>query len=41
MRQNNPSEVCYKHGEANVAYKENTKEVLCNSCIFEKKEKEL
>ena len=35
------TELCVKHGETNVAYNEKTKEIYCNSCIFEKKVSEL
>lgn len=29
--------MCLKHGEANVGWNEVTKEIVCNSCIYEKK----
>lgn len=33
----NPSEMCSRHGEANVGWNETTGEVVCNTCIYEKK----
>ena len=33
----NGPEFCLRHNEANVGMVPNTKEIVCNSCIFEKK----
>lgn len=35
------SEICLKHNETNVGFNEKTKEIFCNTCIFERKVNEL
>eukprot|EP00347_Sterkiella_histriomuscorum_P021345 403334310 len=41
LQQQPPTEVCQRHNEANVAFNQKNGEILCNTCIFEKKVAEL